>query len=216
MRYRNIIQLEASGRYALFTDPLTRSGGEKCSYPVPTYEALKGMLSSIYWLPDITWIVDSVRIMEPIRTESRSVVTRGYFKQGCDLSVYTYLTNVRYRIKAHFVPRNGQELTPAAEHRHFRVALRMLERGGRRAVYLGTKDCPCDISPCVFSSDIGHYDNITADLGMMFHSFSYSNGDLPSAAHYFRCRMENGIILFPQPHECDITQVCRESHSALV
>lgn len=36
------------GRYALFTDPVTRVGGEKCSYQIPTYEALKGVAKSIY------------------------------------------------------------------------------------------------------------------------------------------------------------------------
>lgn len=39
---RNNIEFKVTGRYALFTDPLTRVGGEKCSYHVPTYEALKG------------------------------------------------------------------------------------------------------------------------------------------------------------------------------
>ncbi len=36
------------GRQALFTDPVTKIGGEKFSYQVPTYEAVKGILKSIY------------------------------------------------------------------------------------------------------------------------------------------------------------------------
>ena len=40
MRYPNTVSFKVSGRKALFTDPLTRIGGEKCSYSVPTYEAL--------------------------------------------------------------------------------------------------------------------------------------------------------------------------------
>ena len=36
MEYSNTITLRIWGRYALFSDPVTRVGGEKHSYPVPT------------------------------------------------------------------------------------------------------------------------------------------------------------------------------------
>ena len=36
------IEFELVGDYALFSDPLTRPGGEKNSLIVPTYEALRG------------------------------------------------------------------------------------------------------------------------------------------------------------------------------
>lgn len=42
MQHRNIVQFEVMGDYALFSDPIMRMGGEKCSYQAPTYEALKG------------------------------------------------------------------------------------------------------------------------------------------------------------------------------
>jgi len=51
--HRNSIEFKLSGRYALFTDPLTWVGGEKFSYQVPTYEALKGIFKSIYWKPTL-------------------------------------------------------------------------------------------------------------------------------------------------------------------
>ena len=47
----NIVEFEVYGEHALFSDPLMRLGGEKCSYQIPTYEALKGILSSVYWKP---------------------------------------------------------------------------------------------------------------------------------------------------------------------
>ena len=59
-RYRNTIEFEVYGKYALFSDPVTRVGGEKTRYHIPTYEALKGMVESIYWKPTIMWIVDAV------------------------------------------------------------------------------------------------------------------------------------------------------------
>ena len=51
MQYSNTITLHVWGRYALFSDPITRVGGEKISYPVPTYQAVKGILESVYWKP---------------------------------------------------------------------------------------------------------------------------------------------------------------------
>lgn len=42
-RYRNTIEFEVYGTYALFSDPVMRVGGEKTSYHIPTYEALKGI-----------------------------------------------------------------------------------------------------------------------------------------------------------------------------
>lgn len=42
-KHRNTVEFKVSGAYALFTDVLTRTGGERCTYMIPTYEALKGM-----------------------------------------------------------------------------------------------------------------------------------------------------------------------------
>lgn len=53
---RNTIEYMVYGDYALFSDPVTRVGGEKTSYHIPTYEALKGITESIYWKPTIRWV----------------------------------------------------------------------------------------------------------------------------------------------------------------
>ena len=57
--------MQVYGRYALFSDPITRVGGEKFSYPVPTYQALKGIYESCYWKPTFTWVIDELRVMNP-------------------------------------------------------------------------------------------------------------------------------------------------------
>ena len=97
----NRVEFKVSGRYALFTDPLTRIGGEKCSYHIPTYEALKGIAKSVYWKPTFTWIIDTVRVIRRIRTQSKSVKPLIY-GGGNDLSIYTYLTDAVYQVQAHF------------------------------------------------------------------------------------------------------------------
>lgn len=68
--HENLVEFQVSGDYALFSDPIMRVGGEKCTYQVPTYEALKGVLSSVYWKPTLTWIIDAVRVMNPIQMET--------------------------------------------------------------------------------------------------------------------------------------------------
>lgn len=39
LKHPNQIEFQVTGDYAMFSDPVTRMGGEKCSYQVPTYEA---------------------------------------------------------------------------------------------------------------------------------------------------------------------------------
>ena len=56
--HKNMVDFQVSGRYALFTDPITRIGGEKATYQIPTYQALKGILESVYWKPTLIWVID--------------------------------------------------------------------------------------------------------------------------------------------------------------
>ena len=63
MKHRNTVEFEVAGDYALFSDPITRVGGEKFTYQIPTYEALKGILQSCYWKPTFIWIIDPVNLL---------------------------------------------------------------------------------------------------------------------------------------------------------
>ena len=151
MKYRNTVEFEVYGDYALFSDPVTRVGGEKCSYHVPTYEALKGILQSVYWKPTLIWIIDAVRIMKPIQTETKANRPISY-NGGNDLSYYTYLKDVSYQVRAHFEwNRNRPELeSDRNENKHHNIARRMISRGGRRDIFLGTRECQGYVVPCEF------------------------------------------------------------------
>src|ERR1700687_5166737 len=107
---KNTIEFRAWGRFAMFTDPLTRVGGEKCSYHIPTYEALKGVAKSIYWKPTLIWVIDAVRVMKRIRTQTKGTKPLN-FGGGNSLAIYTFLTGdpdpitgprVEYQVRAHF------------------------------------------------------------------------------------------------------------------
>jgi len=206
MKYQNSVMFKVWGRYALFTDPLTRIGGEKYSYQVPTYEALKGILSSVYWKPTIVWVIDKVRVMKPIRTQPRGVKPLKYHSSKNDLSIYTYLTDVEYQVQAHFEwNENRPDLAhDRNEHKHYWVARRMIERGGRRDIFLGTRECQGYVEPCKFGEGNSFYDQYgEMAFGLMFHGFDYPDEGKPGEfwARFWRATMIDGVITFPRPDD---------------
>lgn len=211
---KNSISFRLTGRYALFTDPITKIGGEKCSYQIPTYEALKGVLKSIYWKPTLTWVVDKVRIMRPIRTQTKGtkpLVWRG----GNSLAIYTFLHEVEYQVQAHFIwNEHRPELSDdRIDGKHFNIAKRMLEKGGRQDVFLGTRDCQGYVEPCEFGEEAGAYDDLDElTFGLMFHSFDYPDetGVNELYSRFWRATMRKGVVDFPKPQACEYKQYVRE------
>ena len=129
-RYDNIVEFQVTGDYALFSDPILRVGGEKCSYQVPTYEALKGILQSVNWKPTIIWVIDAVRVMHPIQMETKGIRPIKY-SGGNDLSYYTYLKDCCYQVRAHFEwNENRPELAADRnENKHHEIAKKMIRKG---------------------------------------------------------------------------------------
>lgn len=208
MERENSVEFKVSGRYALFSDPINRIGGEKFSYQIPTYQALKGILESVYWKPTLIWVIDEVRVMNLIKTQSQNVRPINY-TGGNTLSIYTYLTNVEYQVKAHFEWNyNRPNLEKDRnENKHYFVAKRMIERGGRRDVFLGTRECQGYVEPCKFGEEEGAYDNYgSLSFGLMFHGFDYPDetGNDKLVARLWTPVMTNGYIKFPRPEECII------------
>jgi len=213
-KHRNTIEFTTWGRYALFTDPITRIGGEKCSYHIPTYEALKGVTKSIYWKPTIVWHIDRVRVMKQIRTQTKGTKPRS-FGGGNDLAIYTFLFDVEYQVRAHFewnVHRPELE-EDRIEGKHYAIAQRALEKGGRQDIFLGTRDCQAYVEPTEFGSGTGAYDSVDElGFGLMFHGFDYPDetGKQELRKRLTRPVMKNGVIEFEQPENCEITEFVRE------
>lgn len=204
---RNQIEYCVSGRYALFSDPINRMGGEKFSYMLPTYQALKGITESIYWKPSILWVIDEVRVMMPIRTESKNIRPISYVAPKNTLSVYTYLADVSYQVRAHFIfneNRRAELDQDFNEYKHHNIAKRMVEKGGRRDIFLGTRECQGYVEPCVFGDGESFYDRYgELEFGVMFHGFDYPDetGQDMLAARFWRPKMVNGVVTFPSPEE---------------
>jgi len=211
---RNSVEFKVYGKYALFSDPITRPGGEKFTYQVPTYQAVKGIMESIYWKPTFIWNIDAIRIVKRVQTESkgmRPVKING----GNDLAYYTYLRDVEYQVLAHFKWNNNRpELAyDRNENKHHNMAMRAIKQGGRRDVFLGTRECQAYVEPCQFGEGESFYDGYgEIDFGIMFHGFDYpdetAQGHL--ATRLWQQVMKNGVITFQPPEDVERKRIVRE------
>ncbi|MBF0234281.1 MAG: type I-C CRISPR-associated protein Cas5, partial [Desulfamplus sp.] len=129
---------------------------------------------------------------------------------GNDLAYYTYLRDVEYQVLAHFEWNEHRiELEyDRNENKHHNIAKRSIKNGGRRDVFLGTRECQAYVEPCVFGEESGAYDNYgQLDFGVQFHGYDYPDetGLENLGARLWRAKMNNGYILFPAPSKCDPT-----------
>lgn len=206
--------MKVFGDYALFTDPMTKGGGEKFTYQVPTYQAIKGIVEACYWKPSLYYIIDAIKIINPIKTETKGILSP--MKNGKkDLNYNTYLKDVEYLIKYHFKWNdNRPDLSyDRNEKKHEQILLRSMKRGGRRDLFLGTRECIGHIErirKSDFENAKTYYDGENISLGIMFHSFTYpdeaydkdTKGKLTS--NFCPTIMENGRINFIEPKDCTI------------
>lgn len=211
---RTGIEFRTWGRYALFTDPVTKVGGEKCSYHIPTYEALKGVAKSIYWKPTLIWVIDEVRVIKTIRTQTKGTKPLN-FNGGNTLAIYTFLADVEYQVRAHFEWNEARPELKAdrIEAKHRAILHRMLDRGGRQDIFLGTRDCQGYVEPCEFGSGKGAYDGAgELTYGLTFHGFDYPDetGSSELRTRFWMPKMENGVIRFQRPEACTVSKFVRE------
>ena len=201
VKKRNSAEFLVYGKYALFSDPVTRVGGEKFSYQIPTYQALKGVLESVYWKPTFIWVIDAVRIVNKIQTEGKGIRPIK-MSGGNDLAYYTYLKDVKYQVLAHFEwNENRKNLqNDRNENKHHNMAKRYIEKGGRRDVFLGTRECQAYVVPCGFGDGKGFYDGYgELDFGFMLHGIDYPDevGGGKFGVRFWDYKMNDGIIIFP-------------------
>ncbi len=201
---KNSVSFRLWGRYALFTDPITKVGGEKCSYHLPTYEAIKGVLKSIYWKPTLIWYVDRVRVIKPLRTQTKGTKPL-VWGGGNSLAIYTFLKDVEYQVEAHFEwnEHRPELANDRIDGKHFSILKRTLEKGGRQDIFLGTRDCQAYVEPCVFGEGAGAYDNLEElAFGLMFHSFAYPDetGIDELRSQFWQATLKKGVLEFPS-HE---------------
>ena len=172
---------------------------------------MKGVMQSVYWKPTIIWIIDKIRVMNPIQTETKGIRPIKYNSNKNDLSYYTYLKDCRYQVKAHFIwNENRPELEEDHnENKHHNIAKRMIQKGGRRDVFLGCRECQAYVEPCTFGEGEGFYDNIEElSFGLMYHGITYPDEAYSEetkgkmTVNFWNPVMKKGIIDYCLPSEC--------------
>ena len=89
---------------------------------------------------------------------------------------------------------------------------RMIEKGGRRDIFLGTRECQGYVEPCKFGEKKGFYDNIDMTFGIMLHGITYPDEVTDKSkegimsVRLWTPKMKNGIIKFPRPENCPIVR----------
>lgn len=215
MSQTNNLEFEVWGENALFSTPVSR-GSEKSTETIPPYQALIGIIESVYWKPTFRYIIDRVRVMNQIRVESKGI--RPIKLNGSpDLAYYSYLVHPRYQVQAH-IEWNLQRPDLEADRnmkKHVAIFNRALSKGGRRDVFLGTRECQAYVRPVKFGEGVGFYDNQSEHerfFSSMVHGFNYPDetGKSEFSVRFWNPVMRDGVIDFPRPEDVKNVQLIRE------
>ena len=103
------VSMEIAGPTAIWTRP--DSGDAPCSYPAPTYSAVRSIFESILWLPAVQIVPWKIEICSPIQYHSYVTNYGGplrkldSIKRGNNYQLYaTVLVDVCYRLYAYVMP----------------------------------------------------------------------------------------------------------------
>jgi CRISPR-associated protein Cas5d len=215
------VRLLVSGNHACFTRPEMKV--ERVSYDVMTPSAARGILEAIHWKPAISWIVESIHVLKPIRFESirRNEVghkasvgairkaMKAESLEGLALVVEderqqraaTVLVDVAYVMAAWF------ELTDKRgpddnEGKHLDIFNRRARKGQCfHQPCLGTREFPARFTLLEPGAPLPPTIGDDRDLGFMLFNIDHA-GDRSSL--FFRARLEKGVMNVPPPGSPEI------------
>lgn len=208
------IRLRVWGDYACFTRPEMKV--ERVSYDVMTPSAARGVLEAIYWKPAIRWVIERIRVLQPIRfdtirrnevsgklpmTTIRAAMKSGktpvaaFVEEDRQQRAALVLRNVAYIIEARF-DFTGQEDRNSAKHKE--IFERRVQKGQCfHRPYLGCREFPAMFEPATGDSPAPHASLAgERDLGWMLHDIDFADGMTP---RFFRPTMRDGVIEVPSP-----------------
>lgn len=216
---RRTITIEVEADYGLFTDPATRLGGEKFSYPVITYEAAKGIVKSAYWKPPLIWVIKRVRVMNRIQMSKNSKTLRMQKEDDKrSLAYYTRLVKPVYQIEAYFVFNPNQKIRDWNENKHIDMAKRYIKKNGRMPVSMGVSEFPANVRLVEFGEGDGYYDNSgEIPFNLMVHGINYpgETGIHKRETRFWFATMKDGVLEFPRPDECEYVRFVRNEEPVI-
>lgn len=204
------VRIEVWGSYACFSRPELKT--ERVSYEVMTPSAARGLIEAIYWHPGISWRIDRIHVLSPIRfinvrrNEMKSKIPYGalqaartgiptplYLSASTDIQQRNALVlqDVRYVIDAHF------ELTERAAPgdntgKFAAVMYRRLEKGQcYYQPYFGCREFPANFrrwtgGPIPAIAE-------TRDLGLMLYDMDFRD-PANITPMFFHAKLQHGVL----------------------
>lgn len=213
------IRIKVWGDYALFTRPELKV--ERYTYDVITPSAARGILTSIYWHPEIRWVIDRIYVMNPIKYMNikRNELMRKMDPKRNEINAAdeiaqrnsVILQDVCYVIDAHFeliVP-PSKRVNPKKYYAI--ICKRLLSGRCYHTPYFGCREFAANFEICNEKEIHTAYDNVDSmDLGIMLYDIDFSEVDkkvenAQISPMFFRAKMEKGVIdLEKVRNECGV------------
>jgi CRISPR-associated protein Cas5d len=219
--------LEVSGPYACFTRPEMKV--ERVSYDVITPSAARAIFDAILWKPAIAWRVKRIEVLAPVRWISvrrnevgkvASPKSAGVFiEDDRQQRAGLFLRDVKYRLHAEFVLREGPRVGPIAsigpipsdddgsppsEAKYAAMFERRAKKGQCfNQPYLGCREFSAAFrlvdpaaDPTIWpkecqTPDLGF--GARRDLGWMLYDMDFANPADPKP-QFFHAFIENGVV----------------------
>lgn len=192
------IKLLVWGDYASFNRPEMKV--ERVSYDVITPSAARGILESIYWKPEMQWVVDRIHVLKPIQftqirrneisekasfSNAQRAMKAGRGNLGIAVDsvrqqrAAQVLKDVCYGIEAHVVVVDNSENLSNPEAKHLDQFKRRAKKGACfHHPYLGCREFPAEFELIGKVPEVPEELRKTLDLGYMLHDMQYEeNGE---------------------------------------
>jgi CRISPR-associated protein Cas5d len=184
---------------ASFTRPEMKV--ERMSYDIMTPSAARGILEAIYWKPGIQWVIDRIRVLNPIRfthvrrneidtkipVKGANGIQTAMRNMKGSLGIHVdehrqqragmILKDVRYGIEAHFEflgSSEAHDLNDNTSMKHREMFMRRASRGQYfHHPYLGTREFPAYFEPVEAFPSCHQELKGEIELGIMLLDFDF-------------------------------------------
>jgi CRISPR-associated protein Cas5d len=204
--------VEVWGDYACFTRPELKV--ERVSYDVITPSAARGILEAVFWKPAIRYVIDEIRVCNPIRFENirrNEVNSKASAGKACIVATEDraqraamVLRDVHYVITAHFergVLGEGDRMPDGSfNHGKFAESIKRRLRKGQcyHMPYLGTREFPAHIKLIEEDDVVAEPVEDSRDFGLMLYDIEYEKDGEGNVKEftpmYYRAIMNDGCI----------------------
>lgn len=215
---KRVYHVKVGGDYACFTDPGLKV--ERCSYPVMTPSAARGLLEAIFWKPEFRWEIRAITVIRPIKQisimrneiEDRQADKPIIIEQKRQQRASLILKDVEYVLSAVMMLKQGVDNFG----KYIDQFERKVERGQcHHTPYLGTREFAAWFEPA--TGEEKPTESINLPLGQLLFDIAYKEDEerreisfhrhamnkkrriVQGYAHalYFEASLKDGVMTVP-------------------